>query len=552
MIGLGMMPRGEVGLIFATIGMGVGVFDDDLHAALVLVVLATTVISPAALRWRIKGSDSIAVEIDEVADEAPAGGWIAVSSDSFELAATPPSTEIPSVMLDAAVRATDLRPAESFLNWMDAGRNRRLTWTRSATTELLKVLRHGDSRSWRLIEASALFERTIPEVIESMRRNAQDSTEIEPASILHFPIVEALRDATAVASSQNDTLLLAAFLSDIDAGPEVTAAILHKLDLDAGTLGEIDDLLNGTRILRAAVNHEPHRVDDKMLRDIAHGLRQPRNVERSRLLADAIGGLETWQHTALIDFTTQVQTLLAHPELLSGANDSLAEMRRGQARELVSDASLIDRIVHAPTTYVLAHEPDVLVEQVRLIEPAPNGRDLRVSVANGRTGDEFIVSVVCRNQKGLLSRLTAAIADSGFSVLSASLATWPDDTVLDTFVVVGKSAGLEELKSRLQKSVRGRLRSRRLAGTPPRIEIDNTLHPWHTIMRASGPDRIGLLAVIAYALNSLGVVVHHASVNTAAGAADDTFEISDANGRKLADSAAAKIAGAVAAFCDPG
>lgn len=551
LIGLGMMPRGEVGLIFATIGMGVGVFDDDLHAALVLVVLATTVISPAALRWRIKGNDSIATETDEAPEEEPAGGWISESSGRFELAAIPPAAEVPSVLLDAAVRAKDLQPAESFLNWIAAGTERRLVWTRSATTELLNVLRHGNSRSWRMIEAAALLDRTIPEVTEAMRRHAEDSTEMEPTSILHFPIVESLRDVTAVASSQNDTLLLAAFLADIDAGPEVTATILHKLDLDPGTLGEVDDLLNGTRILRAAVKHEPHRVDDKMLRDIAHGLRRPGNVERSRLLADAIGGLEPWQHTALIDFTTQVQTLLAHPELLSGANDSFAEMRRGQARELVSDTALVDRIVHAPTTYVLAHEPDVLVEQVRLIEPAPNGRDVRVSVANGAATDQFFVSVVCRNQKGLLSRLTAAIADSGFSVVSASLATWPDDTVLDSFVVVGNSAALDNLKSQLQKSVRGRLRPRRLPGTPPRIEIDNTLHPWHTIMRASGPDRIGLLAMLTYALHDVDVVVHHASVDTAAGNVDDLFEISDANGRKLTDSAAAEIAGAVAALCDP-
>ena len=36
LVGLGMIPRGEVGLIFATIGLNIGVFDDDIHAALVL------------------------------------------------------------------------------------------------------------------------------------------------------------------------------------------------------------------------------------------------------------------------------------------------------------------------------------------------------------------------------------------------------------------------------------------------------------------------------------------------------------------------------------
>ena len=52
MIGFGMIPRGEVGLIFATIGLRNGVLDDDLYAALVLVVLVTTVITPPLLRFR--------------------------------------------------------------------------------------------------------------------------------------------------------------------------------------------------------------------------------------------------------------------------------------------------------------------------------------------------------------------------------------------------------------------------------------------------------------------------------------------------------------------
>jgi Kef-type K+ transport system membrane component KefB len=49
-----MIPRGEVGLIFASIGVAVGVFDDELYAVVLLVVLLTTVITPPLLRWRIE------------------------------------------------------------------------------------------------------------------------------------------------------------------------------------------------------------------------------------------------------------------------------------------------------------------------------------------------------------------------------------------------------------------------------------------------------------------------------------------------------------------
>ena len=53
-IGFGMIPRGEVGLIFATIGLSQGVLGRDLYAALVLVVLVTTLAAPPLLRFRLR------------------------------------------------------------------------------------------------------------------------------------------------------------------------------------------------------------------------------------------------------------------------------------------------------------------------------------------------------------------------------------------------------------------------------------------------------------------------------------------------------------------
>jgi Kef-type K+ transport system membrane component KefB len=49
-VGVGMVPRGEVGLIFADIGRRSGVLGDDVFGAVVLVVMATTFIAPPALK----------------------------------------------------------------------------------------------------------------------------------------------------------------------------------------------------------------------------------------------------------------------------------------------------------------------------------------------------------------------------------------------------------------------------------------------------------------------------------------------------------------------
>lgn len=53
-IGFGMIPRGEVGLVFAGIGSASGVLDKPLQAAIIIMVILTTFIAPPLLRFAFK------------------------------------------------------------------------------------------------------------------------------------------------------------------------------------------------------------------------------------------------------------------------------------------------------------------------------------------------------------------------------------------------------------------------------------------------------------------------------------------------------------------
>jgi Kef-type K+ transport system membrane component KefB len=53
-IGFGMLPRGEVGLIFAAIGKSLGVVSDALFSSLVLVVIVTTLLAPPLLKLALR------------------------------------------------------------------------------------------------------------------------------------------------------------------------------------------------------------------------------------------------------------------------------------------------------------------------------------------------------------------------------------------------------------------------------------------------------------------------------------------------------------------
>lgn len=53
-VGVGMIPRGEVGLIFANMGKSLGVMDDNIFSALVVVIMLTTLITPPVLAALLK------------------------------------------------------------------------------------------------------------------------------------------------------------------------------------------------------------------------------------------------------------------------------------------------------------------------------------------------------------------------------------------------------------------------------------------------------------------------------------------------------------------
>ncbi|GIT97773.1 cation:proton antiporter [Sulfurovum sp. TSL1] len=54
LIGISMIPRGEVGLIFAEVGRVNGILDDQIYAVLIFVIIVTTIAPPFLLKWLFK------------------------------------------------------------------------------------------------------------------------------------------------------------------------------------------------------------------------------------------------------------------------------------------------------------------------------------------------------------------------------------------------------------------------------------------------------------------------------------------------------------------
>ena len=54
-IGLGMTPIGEAGLIFAITGQQLGLLSNDMLSAIIMALVMITILTPVLLKFAIKG-----------------------------------------------------------------------------------------------------------------------------------------------------------------------------------------------------------------------------------------------------------------------------------------------------------------------------------------------------------------------------------------------------------------------------------------------------------------------------------------------------------------
>jgi Kef-type K+ transport system membrane component KefB len=61
-VGIGMMPRGEVGMVVAQLGLTMGIVGPPVYGAIVFMAVATTVLAPPLLKWAYAGCEKPASE----------------------------------------------------------------------------------------------------------------------------------------------------------------------------------------------------------------------------------------------------------------------------------------------------------------------------------------------------------------------------------------------------------------------------------------------------------------------------------------------------------
>jgi Kef-type K+ transport system membrane component KefB len=76
LVGAAMVPRGEVGLIFAQMGLSTGAIDAGLFGAIMLMVLTTTLVTPPLLGRVARSTTSDVFKVPAMAEDRPGDGGI--------------------------------------------------------------------------------------------------------------------------------------------------------------------------------------------------------------------------------------------------------------------------------------------------------------------------------------------------------------------------------------------------------------------------------------------------------------------------------------------
>ena len=347
-------------------------------------------------------------------------------------------------------------------------------------------------------------------------------------------VTRAVRKKLNGVTVDNCALLIAAhvvdFLSvDIDGN-----SVLAAYDFPAEVIEEAAALVHASTLLRSALTHHETDTNPRLLTQLAGYLGTPLMVEWCRILTGAHGTFDEDQYLALINVTTGVQAVLAHPELIDGNDASLDALRRREASGLTVDPNVQARISDAPSTYVLSHRSEVIARHTMLAEPAVQKDNVRVRVYETHTPHEWLIDLVTYDMPGLLARITATLTSLNMDIVTADLATWPDDTVIDTFVVKCEHKPDERhLAEEIEQSFKMNLVQPNSPAHKFTVHYNDNILPWHTVVTVTGRDQHGALKDIAAAFAGAGISVHHAHISGDGTMMTDRFEVSDLSNNRI-------------------
>ena len=202
-----------------------------------------------------------------------------------------------------------------------------------------------------------------------------------------------------------------------------------------------------------------------------------------------------------------------------------------------------------PARYLLGSEPELIVEQMEMIEKkAPGALLIKFKILEK---PRLEITIIYEDYPGLFSELSGVFSALNYNILSAEINTI-NRTALDIFVVEDLVAERSEfwekeleqrrelLGQTLEKVVkkeisavelmarkRGIFRPKARVEVLPEVHLDQESSDKFTIIEVQAQDQLGLLYKITRVISEQGLDIHLAKISTRANKVFDTFYLRD-------------------------
>ncbi|WP_243438385.1 [protein-PII] uridylyltransferase [Fundidesulfovibrio soli] len=282
-----------------------------------------------------------------------------------------------------------------------------------------------------------------------------------------------------------------------------------------------------------------------------------------------------WKASLLGELYGKVRAVLTGGKLFDPSDAQhmmvLRDHLHDKARGLFNSERLEACLDAMPPRYLLSRKPENILGDLALVSQleADLEEDFRQrpSSVAGRGvaavetipypgGDGWKVTLAARHQPSLFATVAGVLALHDVNIRSAEFFLWSDSTELHAYQTSNPPDTLypDELWARVRRAVRYaltgklsldyRIQQKRASpltprqpdmGITPGVVVDNEGSDYFTIIQVRAGDRIGLLYDIAVVLDSLGLDVRMAKIDTQGLDVFDVFFVRGEKGRKVTE-----------------
>lgn len=315
--------------------------------------------------------------------------------------------------------------------------------------------------------------------------------------------------------------------------------------------------------------------DDTVIADCARFVGTPALLKKLYLLtfADmkAVGPKvwNPWKGELLDELYLRTLEVLETGELVEENREARLQRRKDRLSQALTQtatpAAATAFLKAAPENYLLSTPEEAVPRHFELVtrflqqngasEPDP----YRAALTHFPEREFSELTIVTRDRPGLFAMLTGVLASAGLNIAGARIATSQNGIALDVFQlshadrtdVVMDADTWTHIYSRLTEVLQGKrtLEDLLRATRPPsflnpskarhatEVTVDNDSSPDYTVIDITGPDRMGFLFTVTYALFALDLEIHVAKITTNVAHVLDVFYVTDRHGAKVGNPA---------------